>query len=936
MFKHIRRRLGFAWAIILLTLAPLPAHAAENDGLAANFGGFGIGGVVASVPFAINKIALQPDGKVIAIGVRENTFVTARYTSDGQIDTSFGASGIVATTIAPGQQDAWASDVAIQPDGKIVVVGTLTTPGDRDFAVVRYNTDGTLDNSFSDNGILYAGFENKDDFGSAVAIDSNNRIIVGGTATIGDDDDFAVMSLTPNGLFDPSFGGGDGRATIGFGDDENAKDLVIQPDGRIVLGGRKYVSDIFGWHTEFAVARFNPDGSPDTTFDSDGKRSIDLSGGDFGESVALDTHGRIIITGSDFEFARLYPSGALDPNFDGDGKLSTPVSRNTWSSTVLALPDDKILAAGSIGGQMALLRYNFDGTLDARFDGDGKLLLDILPDISEAADSMLRMPDSRLLLAGGNVIVRLFADGTLDSGGRQLAAPASGSQDNLHIVQATLAQPDGAIVSVGLAHRGGMDDDIVLTRHLPNGLPDPTFGSNGARVFGFGATSENSQDALLQPDGKIVVVGTSRVDFQTDTNLMLARFRPDGSPDSSCGPFGIVIKDLFSNSIDTANSVAIQPADGKILVAGAVASNAGITPYVARFNADCGLDSSFSADGIALLGFGSSVADVIALPDGKVLLAGSEANTAYLARYTADGMLDTTFGGDGIITTLIGAGSTIQAAAIQPSTGKILLAGAVSNQGQYDFLLMRYNVDGTIDSGFGVDGRTISDMGDSEYLLALAVRDDGEIALAGCTTVTGLAVVALYTPAGVRDIALTGDGISTFRAGGFTCIKDAVFNNGRLIVGGHAGHDTALSFALGMYSLARSADGGTTRALDFAAVAGDDATFAEDARSAMLTVSLSQTAAQTVTVQYAPTGGTATNGVDYRLAAGTLTFAPGQTSQRIGVTLLRDAVDEQDETVIVTLSSPTNAILGSDISATLTITNAEAVNYQGFIPLVQR
>ena len=945
MFKPIWRRAALALALILTTFIPLPARAAENDGLLASFGGFGIGGVVANAPLAINAIALQSDGKIVAVGVKDNTFAAARYGSDGQLDASFGAGGVVVTSIAGGQQSAVANDVALQPDGKIVVVGTVES-GTHYFAVVRYDSNGALDNTFSDNGILYAGFQDKGDYAGAVGIDSAGRIMVGGTARIGGDD-FAVMALTPDGLFDNGFSG-DGRATIGFGDGEDSHDLLIQPDGKIVLVGetnyRSFLDPVFGHY--FALARLNPNGSLDGSFNGDGKRTSKVGDWNYAYAGALDSNGRIVAVGESFEVARFYPSGALDPNFDGDGKLTTPIAHAQTAYDVVILPDNKFIAAGAIDNQIGLARYNFDGSLDRGFDGDGVLLLDILPDAPDAARSIMRTPDGRLVVAGGSVIVRLFADGTLDSGGRQIAAPAPGPQGYTRIAQAVLAQPDGAIVSAGLVHRGGLDDDIALTRHLPSGAPDPSFGSNGERVVSFAGTSENVQDAALAPDGKIVVVGNSRVDLQSDLNLLLARFRPDGSPDSDCGLFGIAIKDLLGGSSDTASSVAIQP-DGKILVAGLLGSEGGSSPYVARFTANCGLDPSFSGDGIAPLGYGNIAIEVLALPDGKALLVGQTTDSVYLARYTAGGVLDISFGGDGIITTLIGENGRISAAALQPSTGKILVAGAISTLGSYDFLLLRYTAEGALDTSFGNDGRTTTDMGDSEFLLALAVRDDGEIALGGCTTVTGLAVVALYTPEGVRDTSLSGDGISTFRAGGFTCIKDATFSNGRLIVAGYAANDANLSFALGAYALERAPGGGTSRSLAFVTATGDSTTYAESATSILLTVRLSQTAAQTVTVQYAATGGTATNGADYVLAPGTLTFAPGQTSQRISVPITNDRGDEVAETIVIALRDATNAALSDAVSVTLTIADDDdgssppapgppAARTFIFLPLVRR
>jgi hypothetical protein len=230
-------------------------------------------------------------------------------------------------------------------------------------------------------------------------------------------------------------------------------------------------------------------------------------------------------------------------------------------------------------------------------------------------------------------------------------------------------------------------------------------------------------------------------------------------------------------------------------------------------------------------------------------------------------------------------------------------------------------------------------IGDSEYLLALAVRNDGEIALAGCTTGTGMAVVALYTANGLRDTSFGGDDMSTFQAGGFTCIRDAAFNGQRLIVGGHAANVLNSSFALGVYVLERAADGGSSRTLAFVTAGGASASSAESASSAMLSVSMSQTAAQTMTVQYTATGGTATAGQDYTLAAGPLTFAPGQTSQRIAVPLTDDAADEPDETVVIALSNPSNASLGSNPSLTLTITDNDVpgqLPYRLALPLIRR
>ncbi|MBC8161467.1 MAG: hypothetical protein H7Z42_09645, partial [Roseiflexaceae bacterium] len=123
MVRHRRAQLGFALIALLTLLAVVSARAAENDGLATDFGGFGVGGTVDDAPLAINDLALQPDGKVVAVGVQNTTFAVARYLAHGVLDPSFGKQGLVITPISDTQQRAEATGVAVQPDGMIVVVG---------------------------------------------------------------------------------------------------------------------------------------------------------------------------------------------------------------------------------------------------------------------------------------------------------------------------------------------------------------------------------------------------------------------------------------------------------------------------------------------------------------------------------------------------------------------------------------------------------------------------------------------------------------------------------------------------------------------------------------------------------------------------------------------------------------------------------------------
>lgn len=311
-------------------------------------------------------------------------------------------------------------------------------------------------------------------------------------------------------------------------------------------------------------------------------------------------------------------------------------------------------------------------------------------------------------------------------------------------------------------------------------------------------------------------------------------------------------------------------------------------------------------------------------PDGKLVAVGVREQTFVVARYTSAGELDRSFGAAGVVTTPLlpdQQRAEVVAAAHRPDAAERL-----------ETLLLRYTRSGALDHGFGEQGVVAVDLGPNGLPTALALRDDGAFALVGCDENFASPPVALFKPDGAFDRSFGTGGKAELAFGERTCTQDVVFSSRRLLAGGFAGQGTTVSFALAAY------DTGEPRALGFAPA---QATVPESAMTAMLTVRLSQTAAQTVTVQYAATGGSAINGQDFTLAPGTLIFAPGQTAQRIPIALANDTADEPDETVVITLNSPNNAVLGTNASFTLTITDAGGTEppsapYRMYLPLVQR
>lgn len=334
-----------------------------NGSLDTSFGGTGkvLTDFAPGYDYA-GAIALQPDGKIVAAGVKwngtsgENALI--RYEANGTMDTTFGAGGKVYHPIGIG--DAGIGAVMVQPDGKIVAAGICTTiSGGHDFAVTRYNSDGSLDNSFGANGISMVDFTNSYDFAFTAALQNDGKILVGGASGQDPLYDFGLIRLDTLGLLDSSFGTG-GKVTTNFGrPDEWGNALAIQNDGKIVLTGMS------GSPYNIAVARYNTDGVLDTTFNQAGTVLTAISSHDEANAIAIQTDQRIVVAGvsfngsnHDFCMVRYNTDGTSDSTFSSDGKLTTDFGTNADKATGVAVqPDGKIVAAGVAGSDFAVARY---------------------------------------------------------------------------------------------------------------------------------------------------------------------------------------------------------------------------------------------------------------------------------------------------------------------------------------------------------------------------------------------------------------------------------------------------------------------------------------------------------------------------------------------------------------------------------------------------
>ncbi len=444
-------------ALMIGLVGPAGVEAAPGD-LDASFG---TGGRVTTDLGGSEDVqagALQADGKVVVVGGRDvgstadfTDFLVARYTPSGALDTSFSSDGWATTDFLGGSD--YAAAVAVQPDGKIVVAGSVSPPfegeGEGGVGLARYNADGSLDTGFSGDG---------------------KAVVVG-------------------------ISGG-----LGMG-------LVLQPDGKLVIAG--YAPEDFT--TKLALARLDPDGSLDTSFSGDGIEVSDV--GDFYTPVALERadDGKLVVLAfdenlSDYSVLRYTLAGALDPTFDGDGVRLDPA---LLASDLVTLPGGKILLAGSASDHstgsdtMHFTRLSADGSLDSTFSGDGKHQAAMSDHV--VARSLAVQADGKLLVGGSfgeavhlanwpmfdAAVFRFNPTGTLDptfSGNGEAVVDMGGLLDGFASV---LLQDDDKIVGVGPSYteNGANFFDIAVARLHGGGPPPDTTPPDTTITSGPGATT---------------------------------------------------------------------------------------------------------------------------------------------------------------------------------------------------------------------------------------------------------------------------------------------------------------------------------------------------------------------------------------------------------------------------------------------------------------
>lgn len=806
--RHLRVVLASALALVL----PGIAAAATPGTLDPSLGGTGL--VRYPLDPAIDAsraVAVQTDGKIVAAGDCQNgayvDFFVARYNANGSPDNSFGAGG---RTLVHFGDESVCNAVKIQSDGKIVAGGyTTTANGYKDFAVARLLTDGRPDSSFGLYGQATASISTTYDFGMSLAIQSDSRILLAGYSTIGSTNNMSIVRFTSSGSLDASFSG-DGKLNVTVAG-SRANAIYLQESGQILMAGSytssgvdqvmlvrcnidgaldtsfdgdgKLFPPIFGVaecaaripsapvaiseQIVFAgevsspartifVARYNLNGTPDTGFDGDGVAiktfsdwpsvySVTVSGGALARRFTVA--GTMLPNSGAFPqvfAARFLGNGPLDTAFDGDGITYARPGEGSQSGTGMVLDSQArlVIATSGLLNQdidLALIRFTSSGALDPNFDGDG-IRTDNIGFLDAPPGAVAIQPDGRIVMVGGGyafAVARALPDGQLDStfAGRGYLRIMPGGYPVAG--NALALQSDGKIVVAGTAG-SGQNSQIAVARLTMGGRLDSTFSGDGILQTAVAAGWNQITGVAIQPDGKILMTGDT--DFYdilhqvTYTSFMVARLNPNGTFDSSFGTGGVSAP--YIATFVVSRGMALQP-DGRIVIVGQAVQSNQTHILLARYTGTGALDTSFGGTGIVMTGtISDGMANAVRLqPDGKVLVAGQGQlaidDDYLLLRYNPNGTPDTSFDGDGMVSTPIsGLGGDMAYTLDLLPNGRIVAAGRSLDNLKDVCSAVCYNADGSLNAGFGSGGKVLFNFGSpSDVVRGAAIDAAGRVVL---------------------------------------------------------------------------------------------------------------------------------------------------------------------------------------------------------------
>jgi uncharacterized delta-60 repeat protein len=728
------------------------------------------------------------------------------------LNPRFGVGGLVTTSFGANE---FATAVATEPDGKIVVAGTDTA---LDFsfsqiAIARYNRDGSLDNSFGTGGKVLT-LIGPSDFVLGAIVRPDGKIIVDAGEVIPNTFQLENLLVQYNldGTLDTSFGSGGTVVTPGFLASFTGNPITLSPQGKIVVVGSN--SNTF---SGMAVAEFNLDGSPNQNFGSGGIATFSSVQGfptifdQFGVfaatpvAVAVDFQGRVLVGGTvnslpvpgspQAALFRLTPDGKLDNTFGFNGSITNVFGFLGNEITAIAIrPNGQIVVAGQASNpntiapeDFAVQQFNPDGTPDLRFGFDS-IVGTTIPNVNLYATGLAIQASGDIVVVGGTADVQNF-------------------------------------FNVGFA----------MTRYTPDGNLDPTFGTNGIVTTFFPQTTDRSGNGTnvtnvsLTPDGNIVVAGTVVDSVTGNDDFGVAEYlgRPPAPPSP---PFPSGLPAPVPPPLYPPFPIVPQPPQPPL------GPNGRLNP-------------AFGNHGTITSGpnVPASAAGVATQTDGKIVAVGDSTTTGgiVVVRYNPDGSLDQSFGTGGVVNAVIGNSDFFGSVVVQ-SDGKIVIAAEAMDPvtGLSDILVLRLNPDGSFDQTFGSGGSVTTALPNGQNFTpggfpnlftytgnAITLTADGRIIIAG-TASTGVPFAQTTTGLVIAEYDQHGKLVQGFGSGGLviaTSFTDSAGNTftapeangvtvdsrGRILVAGSAANPSNI-FAPSVAVLARyNSDGSPDQSFGF-------------------------------------------------------------------------------------------------------------------------
>ena len=664
----------------------------------------------------LSALTLASDGKILTVGRSSADITMVRYNSDGSLDSSFGANGKVVTGLAAYPTP---SKVTMQSDGKIVVIGGYN----HDFMVLRYLNNGALDPSFGTDGkvftdILYA----KNDYATHIIFDSNDKLVVAGKHD--NSNAIAIVRYNTNGSIDTTFGvSGKIYNTLYGSDGFEIRNISIQVPNEILVFG-SYKS---GYSYDIVKERYDTDDGSGTLLEH---KSIATDTGHHMYTyldILFQSTNKLIALGAngtdDISIGRFDINGDFDPAFGPDGLIGTSFDPQFHAKTFALGADGHILCVGSNGSDIVLARYLSDGQRDKTFGTQRGAVLSPynIAYNYETIHSIALQSDNKIVVAGtatdtsgefgaGDIVVERYdtqgyRDHSFGYLGKVAISHSYGKEEGAN---ALAIQNDGKIL-VGGSFKDGSGNNyhqFLLLRLDINGSLDTTFADNGKAVLPF-AKDAIIQDIVLLSNGQIIVIGGGT--DSTFSDFTLARYNTDGTLDTYFGTDGKILTDLNTHN-DWAYQAQVQN-DGKIILAG-YSTNPDKSYKkdfaLARYSADGVLDTTFgeNLDGKVTTTLSSNdniIYDIALQSDNKIVVAGEVVNDAghrviALARYDTNGSIDESFGTLGVVTDDIDTEgySGARSVAVE-ADDKILIGNYSYHHGKS---LLRYNTNGSKDTSF--------------------------------------------------------------------------------------------------------------------------------------------------------------------------------------------------------------------------------------------